>query len=419
VAASWERINAIAKAAKATGDPRRMDALRADILLDLVIGEGIAVGEPITDGGLGTPDDHDNHDDRPATSTGSVSTGSAGTGSAGTGQDPDRAKAAATTADGGGSEPGPAAAGGETVATGGGEDPIVAMMRRWRASGVGTIWPAAPADPSLLDPQADPPLQPTATAPVEDAAPGPPPEPPDEHQQPGWFRDAEQELLRRFWLAGFDQLPTTRPPVCPTCRHQPSRAGPAQVMPAPRKGVLDVHVSLYTLLGLDELPAELAGFGPMLADVARKLARQRPDLAWKFNIYDQHELLARIGTSKRPTRIPAGPTTGRRTNRRPTTEVAGFVRARNRSCIRPGCRRDARSCELDHSKTWADHGESEPNNLGPACPGDHDFRHSPGCRLIQAATGGRFGWITPKGMRYVTTPDPPLYDDLEVVDPCR
>jgi hypothetical protein len=39
VAAGWERLTAIAKAAKAAGDGRRMDQLRADALLDLLAGE--------------------------------------------------------------------------------------------------------------------------------------------------------------------------------------------------------------------------------------------------------------------------------------------------------------------------------------------------------------------------------------------
>jgi hypothetical protein len=53
VAAAMERLDAIARAAKSAGDSRRMDQLRADVFLDLLVGEGIAVGARITDGGLG------------------------------------------------------------------------------------------------------------------------------------------------------------------------------------------------------------------------------------------------------------------------------------------------------------------------------------------------------------------------------
>jgi hypothetical protein len=53
VAAVMERWDAIARAAKATGDERRMDQLRADAYLDLLAGTGLASGGPISDGPVG------------------------------------------------------------------------------------------------------------------------------------------------------------------------------------------------------------------------------------------------------------------------------------------------------------------------------------------------------------------------------
>jgi hypothetical protein len=96
--------------------------------------------------------------------------------------------------------------------------------------------------------------------------------------------------------------------------------------------------------------------------------------------------------------------------------VAAWVRARNRTCFAPGCRVPAGRCELDHTITWSEHGESEPDNLGPGCTRHHHFRHSPGCQLIQPSPGV-FGWQTPLGMQYMTRPDPPLYDDHRYLDP--
>jgi hypothetical protein len=52
VAAVMERLDAIAKAAKAAGDQRKMDQLRADAYVDLLTGDGIAAGGPITNGGI-------------------------------------------------------------------------------------------------------------------------------------------------------------------------------------------------------------------------------------------------------------------------------------------------------------------------------------------------------------------------------
>lgn len=106
IAAGWERLNAIAKAAKAAGDPRRIDELRADAFLDILIGEGAAVGGPITNGGI---------EDLPQPET---------------------------TDNGSGS--------GSTPTTERQMNPVAPDTR--------TPWPAEPADPSLLDPTADPPM---------------------------------------------------------------------------------------------------------------------------------------------------------------------------------------------------------------------------------------------------------------------
>ncbi|HEY8473724.1 MAG TPA: DUF222 domain-containing protein [Natronosporangium sp.] len=73
-AAAWERLTAIARAAKAAGDSRSVQQLRVDAFLDLLIGEGVAVGQPLTHrtGGLPDPDTHQPDADRPATAVGAM-----------------------------------------------------------------------------------------------------------------------------------------------------------------------------------------------------------------------------------------------------------------------------------------------------------------------------------------------------------
>jgi hypothetical protein len=53
VAAAMERLTAIARSAKSGGDSRKLDQLRADAMLDLLVGDGVATGGPVT----GTPAD--------------------------------------------------------------------------------------------------------------------------------------------------------------------------------------------------------------------------------------------------------------------------------------------------------------------------------------------------------------------------
>jgi hypothetical protein len=372
VAAGYERLTAIARAAKAAGDPRRMDELRADAMMDLLIGDGVAVGSSITYGGLDEPPPDRNRDqktgqevDRPCQDQPKASTVRPEIGQDRSGTGGERAEDAAVST--------PPTAGPAPVPD---RDIPISLDED-------VPWPDAPANRDLLD-EDDPAV------------------------------DWEHERLRPYWLAGFDWLATARPDACPRCR-RPSPDPVHGPMPAPRRGTIDLQMSLTTLMGLDDLPAELSGFGPLLADIARQVAQERPDLQLRYSVHDRlDDLIAHGVTTVRP-RARGGPD-GRRTKRRPTAEVAALVRARNRTCAAPGCRIPSLRCELDHILAWADHGETEPDNLDPACTRHHTFKHAPGTQLV-AFSPGTFGWQTPLGMQYLSKPDPPLYDDHRYIHP--
>jgi hypothetical protein len=212
--------------------------------------------------------------------------------------------------------------------------------------------------------------------------------------------------------------------------------------------VVELQVPLTTLLRLSDHPGELAGFGPVVADIARQVATQQRSATWRFSIYDTVGDLVQHGiTGQRPTpttsgapdggaRPPARPpptgpasirqeatagepgTPGPQTTRRqPTAQVAAFVRARDRTCLAPGCRRPGAGCDIDHTLDWAHGGPTDTGNLGLLCQRHHRFKHAPGTDLIQF-TPGTFGWTTPRGLQYVTKAQPPFLDDQELVDPC-
>jgi hypothetical protein len=166
-------------------------------------------------------------------------------------------------------------------------------------------------------------------------------------------------------------------------------APPGGTLPAPRQGAVEIQVPLTTLLDLADNPGELAGFGPVVADIARQVTAQQQDATWRFSITNTLGEVIHHGT----------------TRRRPTAATAAFVRARNRTCIAPGCRRAARTCDLDHTTAWADGGPSTAGNLAPLCRRHHRFKHAPGTDLIHFS-GGTFGWTTPAGMQYVTRSEP-------------
>lgn len=258
-AAVWQRLTAIARSAKTAGDPRSIDQLRADALLDLLAGEGVAVGGPITSHTAGLPNDE-----------------------------------------------------------------------------------AEPAEP--------------------------------EPASPGW-----------------DPAWPSQPPPDPDLDDARVRPAAAAVAAPPRRGVVDLQVPLVTLLRLAELPGELGGWGPVIADIARQVATKQTDGTWRFSVYDQLGELAFHGI----------------TRQRPTAQTAAYVQARDHTCIASGCRRPATGCDLDHTIAKRHGGHSGPSNLGSLCRLHHRFKHTAGADLIQLRPGV-FGWSTPRGMQYVTTPHRPL-----------
>jgi hypothetical protein len=353
VAAVMERLDAIARASKAAGDGRSMDQLRADAFLDLLSGEGIATGGPVSDGALGLAGPHSP-------------------------PEPDPVFWPVVEPE---PEPGPGPGPGPDFDLGG--DPGATGM---------------PADPEgVVDLWA--------------AGIGPPP-PPECTGEP----DGPDAGDMRRWLAAFDRLPTTRPAtrcvLCGQADGTPPAAGP---LPAPRPGTVEVVVSLDTLLGHSDLPAELPGIGPVTAQVARQAVRAMPDARWRFSIYDSLGRLAHHGTSgARAARSHPGPDDQDPGRRRPGAELAAYIKARDRACVAPGCRRTARRCDIDHTVDWAQGGETIHSNLGLLCRLHHLFKHATGCELEQP-TPGLFLWRTPAGMHYRTRSDLPIIHPGELV----
>jgi Domain of unknown function (DUF222) len=69
---------------------------------------------------------------------------------------------------------------------------------------------------------------------------------------------------------------------------------------------VELRVRLSTLLGGDQYPAELAGWGPLHAELARDLAVTLGGAQWRFAITDEHGQLVHCGiTAARPTATPA------------------------------------------------------------------------------------------------------------------
>jgi Domain of unknown function (DUF222) len=252
----------------------------------------------------------------------------------------------------------------------------------------------------------------------------------------------------------------------------PALAG--AVIPAPRKGVVNLQIGLTTLAGLNQDPGELVGFGPVLADIARQTAAQLAATArWRFTARDddgaavaegalgrdsQRHLLGNVFTSnasgQAPTdgppdarppgpkhsddradadegRVPSGreysddaadPGDGREpagwstSAYRPTATQKAFVQARDNTCRAPGCTRPAQRCDLDHIQDRALDGETSIANLCAACRRHHRAKHIGGFQVRRGSLG--IDWTTPRGHRYTVIGDhapPPSPTDLLLV----
>jgi Domain of unknown function (DUF222)/HNH endonuclease len=154
------------------------------------------------------------------------------------------------------------------------------------------------------------------------------------------------------------------------------------------KGVVDITVDLATLAGLSETPGELNGYGPVIADVARQIARDQATSTHRVTVTDHGEPVW-TGT----------------TRRRPTTHQQHQVEASTPSCVFPGCRMPAAECDIDHTRAWAEGGPTTTDNLSPLCRHDHRLKHA-GWKMKRIRPG-IYRWTSPLGHTYTTGPDAP------------
>jgi hypothetical protein len=161
-----------------------------------------------------------------------------------------------------------------------------------------------------------------------------------------------------------------------------------------RRPHIQVVVGIGTLLGLDEEPAELVGYGPITADVARRIAA--------------------AGTWRR---VLTDPRTGRfdemsASTYEPPQDLRDHVVARDRTCRGPGCRAPAARCDLDH-RVPHPRGPTSPDNLYAACRQFHEDKTLTDTTVTDDGAGGLH--VTyPTGRTYHRAADPVLEPPLDV-----
>lgn len=150
-----------------------------------------------------------------------------------------------------------------------------------------------------------------------------------------------------------------------------------------QRPAINVTVSLGTLLGCDNQPADMDGYGPITADMARRIAADQSG-TWRRLVTDDTGQVLDYG---------------RRTYR-PPANLTDHVIARDKTCTFPGCRRTARLCDLDHREAWRDGGATNSANIAVLCTRHHNVKHDAGWTVTRLQDGTSV-WTSPTGHRYL------------------
>ncbi len=268
-------------------------------------------------------------------------------------------------------------------------------------------------------------------APVHVGGPPPAGEPADDHAEPGGAEPGH---------AGPDDTDDER--VSPT--HL--RGG------GTRRSRIELRVGLLTLLGADEKPGFLPGYGVVHAPFARNFARQLCAAEWRVAVTDEEgRLIAALLTRRRPPGFATTPTDVPPIVPRPVVELhvreselatmrlhdhpawvplltdlqeqlrawrppeprtpddargrvppaalARWIQMRDRTCVFPPCRASALTADIDHTVAVVHDGLTVGANLDAMCRHDHRVKHEAGWHLAQPEAG-TFVWTSPTGHSY-------------------
>ena len=156
------------------------------------------------------------------------------------------------------------------------------------------------------------------------------------------------------------------------------------------RGVVDITVDLETLAGLADHPGDLGGFGPVIADIARRVTQDHVDAEWRVSVINDSGDLVAAGV----------------TGRRPSAAQRRRIEMRDRTCVFPGCRISATRSDIDHILAVADGGKTTDANLAPLCRHHHRIKHAYGW-TYKRLPNGNCQWTSPTGHTYTKIRPPP------------
>ena len=154
-----------------------------------------------------------------------------------------------------------------------------------------------------------------------------------------------------------------------------------------RRPHIEVVVPASTLLGLDDDPADLTGYGPIPAEMARRIAT---DSTWRRLLTDP---------------VNGSVLEASTTRHNPGTLVTETLLARHPVCAWPGCNQSSRDCDRDHTTPFAQTGTTTLAGLAPYCEYHHVIKDTPAWGWASTShPDGSITLTTPTGHRYTTVP---------------
>lgn len=146
-------------------------------------------------------------------------------------------------------------------------------------------------------------------------------------------------------------------------------------------------LTVGSLMHTDEMPAILAGYGPIPPELAHDLISEA-DKSWIRRLFVDPVDGHLVDQDSR-----------RRLFDRP---LARFIAGRDVRCRQPGC--DARIRATDHIHSYSDGGTTKAANGQGLCTRSHTFKHLPGWAV--RADDDAISWRTPTGHTYRSAPPP-------------
>lgn len=190
-------------------------------------------------------------------------------------------------------------------------------------------------------------------------------------------RPGEERTLAQLRADAFADLLTTEPAALDSGEGR-SRGRAAVV----------VTIPALTLLGADDAPATLDGYGPIDLDTARRLAGEAT--SW-IRVLTHPLTGVPLALDRAVYRVP--------------TALRRWLGITSPTCIFPGCGRAARDCDLDHLQPWAESGPTDDDNLAPECRHHHRVRHETRWHPT-VDPDGAYQWISPLGREVDADPPP-------------